>query len=195
LYLGAADQALARLAGSCVRLGDYLEYAMSQQTSVRAPRLESVRVRFVCDALKRACEQTIALGIPKSLIHGDLNSGNILRGERCVFIDWSEAYIGCPLVSLQHVLLLARMDDETKRRVLQQELIARYCNEWNGLVPPERMNTAVRFMPLLAAASTLYGRGDWLDTADQGSPSRLAFARTLARHMDRAVTMLEGEVA
>jgi aminoglycoside phosphotransferase (APT) family kinase protein len=168
---------------------------MSQQTSVRAPRLEPMRVRFICAALGRACEQTIALGIPKSLIHGDLNTGNVLQGERCIFIDWSEAYIGCPLVSLQHVLLLARTVEETKREFVQQELITRYCAEWNGLVPLERMHTATRFMPLLAAASALYGRGDWFDSADHRSPSRLAFARTLARHMDRAVTMLEDEVA
>jgi hypothetical protein len=41
-------------------------------------------------------------------------------------------------------------------------------------------------MPLLAAYSSLYGRGDWVMTPQHDDPRRLAFARTIARHMDRA---------
>jgi len=41
-------------------------------------------------------------------------------------------------------------------------------------------------MPILAAASTLYGRGDWLHSPRRNDPRRQSYARSLARHMDRA---------
>ena len=41
-------------------------------------------------------------------------------------------------------------------------------------------------MPILAAASTLYGRGDWLTSPRRDDQCRQSYARSLARHMDRA---------
>ncbi|MEG9432818.1 phosphotransferase family protein [Terriglobus sp. ADX1] len=195
LQLGAFDQQLSTIAADADKLCGYLDLAMSHQTSSRVPPIASNRLRKIFETLKKVCTYTNSLGIPTCLVHGDLNPGNVLLGERCIFIDWSEAYVGYPLASLQHVLLLNRVIDDTAREWVRQNLLRIYCGEWCDLVDHDRLVEAIRYMPLIAAASALYGRGDWLNSTDRESPARFSYARTLARHMDRAVATLEQEFA
>jgi hypothetical protein len=56
---------------------------------------------------------------------------------------------------------------------------------------PEDLEEGLVYMPILAAASALYGRGDWLTTSQRGQTHRQAHARCLARHMDRAARVPE----
>ncbi len=54
-----------------------------------------------------ACGRMMELHLPETVIHGDLSAGNLaMHGRECRFIDWSETYVGNPVVSLQHILLL-----------------------------------------------------------------------------------------
>lgn len=189
--IGAFDQRLSKLSGCALELCDFVELAMNHQISARAPRLSRDRLRHIFRILIMACKRIEDLELPTTLVHGDLNPGNMLHGDRCVFIDWSEAYIGHPFVCLEHVLLLNRMDDERVRMNVRQTLIERYCAEWSAVLNRSQLQTAVAHMPLLAAASTLYGRGDWLESSERERPARASYARTLARHMDRATCALE----
>jgi hypothetical protein len=51
------------------------------------------------------------LGIPDTLGHMDLNPRNIIAaGDGCVFLDWAEAYVGCPFFSLEYLLEHLRRD-------------------------------------------------------------------------------------
>jgi thiamine kinase-like enzyme len=55
-----------------------------------------------------------AINIPDTLIHNDMNPGNILfNGARAVFTDWSEACVGSPFLTFQHLQIQASMADET----------------------------------------------------------------------------------
>jgi hypothetical protein len=51
---------------------------------------------------------------------------------------------------------------------------------------PAEIDDGFVYMPILAVASTLYGRGDWLTTSQRDDPRRQAYARNLTRHMDHA---------
>jgi hypothetical protein len=56
----------------------------------------------------------------------------------------------------------------------------------NEVCNTDALNQSIVCMPLLAAASALYGRGDWLGLPLPDEPQRQAWIRTLARQMERA---------
>jgi hypothetical protein len=46
-------------------------------------------------------DEAASLGIPDTLVHGDLHAGNIgLRGGRSVFFDWTDACVAQPFLDL-----------------------------------------------------------------------------------------------
>jgi Phosphotransferase enzyme family len=181
---GAVEQRVGILRAHFSELLDYLEETMAQQISTKVPRLERERLSEIGLIFQDASHRMEDLGIPDAVIHGDMNRGNILFDEfRCRFIDWSEAYIGNPFVSFQHLLLLNTGElKETNDLRLKQA----YRRAWMGLLDPAQINAAFALMPLLAVASYLYGRGDWLRSSRRNDPQRQSYARSLARHMDRA---------
>lgn len=187
LHHGAFEQGIQVFQKYSVMLFDYIEEAMRLQTSAKAPRLGGKRIQEIRTIFEEVCRRVEHLGISDSIVHGDLNRGNILTGgEHCRFIDWSEAYIGNPLIALQHLILLNPMENKEARKETDLALKQRYLDAWATSCDPEAFIKGFSFMPLLATASTLYGRGDWLSSPLRDEPRRQSYARTLARHMDRA---------
>jgi hypothetical protein len=131
------------------------------------------------------------LGIPSSLLHGDLNWGNVLFADGCRFIDWSEARVGCPLVSLWHLLMLIPGGYEACQRYLRQTLFEDYCQVWSDSgTDPSAFKRAFRYAPLLAAFSALYARGDWFHSENPTLPP--AVERILC-HLHREASILQQE--
>src|SRR5258708_39113401 len=57
--------------------------------------------------------QLRATPIPDTVVHNDLNRGNILVCENnCLFTDWCEVSIGNPFITFQHLLLLLPSDGD-----------------------------------------------------------------------------------
>jgi hypothetical protein len=187
LSAGAFDQSADRLLEHSPALFDYLEQAFSLQTSTKAPRLEKERIREMGAIFADVCHHLLDLDFPETIVHGDLNSGNILTGAGCCqFIDWSEAYVGSPLISLQHLLLLDRTEDSQRGFLIDHPLWNRYRTSWLTVCSPSTLDAALPFTPLLAVVSALFGRGDWLRSVSHDSAHYQKYARNLARHMDRA---------
>jgi aminoglycoside phosphotransferase (APT) family kinase protein len=165
----------------------YLEEAMAEQRSTHAPRIRRVRLRELCHILEDVCARLDATGLPTTVIHGDMNLGNILVGRsHCQLIDWAEACVGSPVTTLQHLLLLNHVQEESVRASLERDLKNHYRRVLLTICRAEQIDEAFLFMPLIAAFSALYGRGDWLASPLRGDPRRQQYARTLARHIDRA---------
>ena len=62
-------------------------------------------LRSEAPQLAPLCDELEALGIPDTLVHGDLHHGNMLvSGERTAVIDWSDAAIGHPFLDLAPAL-------------------------------------------------------------------------------------------
>jgi hypothetical protein len=192
---GAFDQRLQRWIRDAPALFEYLKLAMSRQTSSKVPPINDTRMDDLCTLFQASCEQVAQLRLPDSLVHGDLTQGNVVCLNHCQFIDWSEAYVGWPLISLQHLLLLNKVTGDDARHGLNEALKTVYQQEWRTVCDSSLLQEGFRYMSLLAAFSTLYGRGDWLQSSARETPHRLSYARTLARHMDRAVQELEREGA
>ena len=187
LRAGAFDQRIQVFQQHTAELFDYLEEAMSLQISTKAPRLEQKRVRELRACFEIACQHLERLNICETIVHGDLNCGNILIGAGpCQFIDWSEAYIGHPLISLQHLLLLNRTEEFATHHFINSVLQERYVDSLDEGSRAGDFRAGLIYTPMLAIASTLYGRGDWLCSPQRDDPHRQSYARSLARHMDRA---------
>jgi thiamine kinase-like enzyme len=192
LNAGAFDQGIQIFQKHSAALFDYLEEAMSLQTSTKVPRLNRSRLQEIRTIFEEICRRMEALQLPETIVHGDLNYGNILNGcGHCQFIDWCEAYLGNPLIPLQHLLLLNRVENLKQRQFINQALQQRYRYAWRKAFDPARFDAGFVYMPSLAIASSLLGRGDWLASPNRGDPRRQSYARRLARHMDRAVSAPE----
>jgi hypothetical protein len=187
LHAGAFNQGTRIFQEHSAELFDYLEEAMSLQTSTKAPRLERKRLQDIRTIFEEVCQRMESLGIDESVVHGDLNHGNILIGAgHCQFIDWSEAYLGNPLISLQHLLLLNKVENPEIRDFINSALQKRYLDVWTDSCDPDAFCEGFLYMPMLAIASTLYGRGDWLSSPERNDPHRHSYTRSLVRHMDYA---------
>ncbi|MGC2164299.1 MAG: phosphotransferase [Silvibacterium sp.] len=187
LVAGVADHRAEKSAGQIESLIHYLEKAMENQISTRVPRIDSRRLREIQGLLVDACAVMATLRIPDTVIHNDLNRGNILiRNDQCVFIDWCETGIGCPFLTFEHLTSLIPVTFQ-RAEALRGKLKCLYRRQWARQLSGLNVDRAFALTPPLAIASRLHGRGDWLKSERREDPGIQAYARTVARRLDRAV--------
>jgi hypothetical protein len=187
LAAGGFDQRVGVLRADSELLFERIREAMSLQTSTKAPRIEGERLRRLHRTFDATCDFVEEMAIPVTVLHGDMNAGNVLYDDgHCQFIDWCEAYIGYPLVTLQHLLLLNQPADVELKTSWDRTLIDRYRAVMSEVCGQDAMDQGIACMPIIAAASAMYGRGDWLRSSIAINPHRQGYVRTLARHMDQA---------
>lgn len=191
LEAGAFDQRLSIMRDQAHLLFEHVTEAMAFQTSTKAPKLGPNRIGEIRRVFEDTCMWVESQAIPTTILHNDMNLGNLAFTESgCQLLDWAEGCVGHPLVTLQHILLLNPIDDPRTKAWVNRALKDRYSLTMRGVCDPSLLELGFQFMPLLAAASALYGRGDWLHSDASRSTTRYAYSRMLARYMDRAVTEL-----
>lgn len=174
---GAFDHRLPLLENRVDQVVEFLASAMERQISSKVAPISRSRLLKLKKILQDSIDRMAALNIPDTLLHNDLNPGNILYdGCRCVLTDWSEAAVGNPFLSLERLCQL----DGNLRVPLQQV----YRKLWSSRLTDQCIDKAIVFMRLLAIFAYLYGRGDWLSDHQAASHFE-SYARSLARHMDR----------
>jgi aminoglycoside phosphotransferase (APT) family kinase protein len=90
------------------------------------------RLRAALPALRALIEEAAGLGIPETLVHGDLHAGNVgLRDVRIAFFDWTDACIGHPFLDLATFVGGNLMPDVVAAE--QDRLRAAYLDEWRGV--------------------------------------------------------------
>ncbi len=185
LVAGCFDQRTAVLKAHLGELIVYLGEAMASQTSTRVPQLGNSRLRELGSMVNDAYSLLEELRIPVALNHNDINPGNILfDGSRCVFTDWAEACIGNPFSTFQQ--LIEQVASQTHNNEWCYGLKALCRNQWRSVLTESQIESALAIAPLLAIASYLFGRGAWLTSSHRGDARSLSYARSLARHLDRA---------
>ena len=104
-------------------------------------------LRRLAPELKETCRRLAALGLPSTLVHGDLHMLNVARVDgRLVYFDWSDACIAHPFIDL-----LSLLSGRTRRS-------ARRCSRptWSpgrGPSPAEAVALAAVVIPLHHAVS------------------------------------------
>jgi hypothetical protein len=163
----------------------YLDEAMHLQTSTKAAKLTSSRLETLRILLHHACSALEELGIPDSLMHGDISPGSILNdGRACVFTDWCEASVGNPFITLEQLCVhMARDGGDSESKISALKNAYTLC--WRDLLPGHVIDKAMRITPLVSVLSYLCGRGDWLTSRRCQNSWFQGYARGLARHMDR----------
>ncbi|MGD0941454.1 MAG: phosphotransferase [Terracidiphilus sp.] len=185
LAAGCFDQRMPILRASIPKLIQYLEDAMMRQTSTRVAPIESKRLRELGNLLEEACGCMEILGIPDTLIHNDVNAGNILfDGSRAVFTDWAEAYIGNPFFTFYHLRAHAVQADVS--HTWASKIKAIYANHWRCILSASQVARALTLCPPLAIASYLCGQDTFFELPSRKDLRAQSYARSLARHMDRA---------
>ena len=99
---------------------------------------EVAELRRLAPTLKELCRRLNGLGLPPTLVHGDLHLLNVARVDgTIVYFDWTDACIAHPFIDL-HSLQWEK--DETTRTAL----LDAYLEPWTGVLPDDDMREAVK---------------------------------------------------
>jgi hypothetical protein len=138
----SADQAAELIAAGCLdRRLDVLERQIDPlladpEATARLQPEEIDELRRRVPAFHEACRRLGELGLPQTLVHGDLHVGNVARRDgELLYFDWTDACIAHPFIDL-HSLQWER--DEAER----QALLDAYLGAWDGVVGPARLREA-----------------------------------------------------
>lgn len=153
LQIASISQTEALLAAGCVdrrpaRLAATIDPLVEASLTCAALRVSELdRLRGSRPALRDALDAYVDLGMPDTLLHGDLHLGNtILRewpdGPSPAFIDWTDAGIGPPFVDL--IAPLWEKDPE-----LRAAWEAAYLEVWSERLPNAVLDAAWRLNALL----------------------------------------------
>ncbi len=187
LNAGASDHCLPTLRKRLDETFEYLAEAMAMPASTKVFPIERRRLLELSQITEDICHQMEALQIPDTIFSTDIQTGNILfKNDHCVFIDWCESAVGNPFVAFEYLCLL----EPGQRGEWIDDLREAYRQPWRDHLTDDQINRAFALAPVLAILSCLYGRGTWLHTPDRNDAARQRYARSLARHLDRAVRKL-----
>jgi hypothetical protein len=174
---------------------DAIGQLMETQTKVSPHVLSRSELVSLGEQIEEALSLSTDFGIPDALGHLDLNPGNVIVSEgQCVFLDWAEAYVGNPLFSFQylveHFRRMAGVD-----ATAESGLTSAYAEEWQSLVSPENLSSALAFVPMLAVFAYATVNDTWSDQARLQDPKFAGYLRSLTRRMHREANRLRNRSA
>jgi hypothetical protein len=145
-----------------------------------APEVQ--RLRACAPRLREAAADLAALGIPASLCHGDLHSGNILRGAGgAVLLDWAG------FVDVAHPFgTLSAVFEEHPPGPARDRLVDAYLESFTGFAARPRLRAAVGQAHLLALLDAALGHATQLRASE--TPWEVAGERANLRWCLSALT-------
>lgn len=190
---GCHDHRMPALRTQIPKLTPYLEAAMQETEADFGLSIGPARLRRIAALIAEASLRIENMGIPDTLMHCDVSLDNILVGSRgCTFIDWAQASIGHPFITLEH--LCAQFAQHEDSRAIIPRLRKTYLHVWETSLHGRFDRHALIVMPLVALASLLCCRSEWLTRNAMRHPSSRSYARVLARQLDRIARQIEGPV-
>ena len=190
LSAGARDLGLAALSKLIQPFMTVMEQLMDRQTKIPPPVLGRKDLLRLADSIQMALDATEAAGIPKTLGHLDLNPGNIIVSDSgAVFLDWAEAYVGNPLLSLEYLLQHASRAFGADAAI-ENRLTQAYCAQWAALLSPTAMADALAFAPFLAVFAYAAGTTAWQQSEQLQQSVIAGYLRSLTRRMHREAHQL-----
>ncbi|HEY3528823.1 MAG TPA: aminoglycoside phosphotransferase family protein [Nocardioides sp.] len=100
-------------------------------------REELASARGMRDDVHAVVEELASLGLPETLVHGDLHPGNVAHdGDSIVLYDWSDAAVSHPFLDLAH--LTGRLPEEQRDAVREA-----YAAVWRTAYPDADIGRAL----------------------------------------------------
>lgn len=187
LEAGAFDQRLQILSENVDLLLSDVARALVDAGSISDLSTWPNRISEIRRTFDRVVRRLEHLEIPATILHGDLNLGNLAFSKNgSQFLDWSEGYIGCPFISFEHLLRLRPHTEASGRSAVGARLKEIYQHAMADILDEEQIEAGFACSPFLAAVSTLYGRGQRLGKGEAPSFHRLRFMRTMLHHIESA---------
>lgn len=177
------------------RVGPFFEFLLNilSRSNTRnigrlaIPDLDRLRV-VILDCLT-ALED---LALPPSIGHMDLNPQNIMfAGPQCIFLDWAEAFVGCPFFSFEYLLQKFRQVFTSKSE-LEIRFREAYMAAWRALISPGSLALVLKLSPL--AALFAYATTVWRSLDVEKAPNTLErdYLLCLVRKMRRVSNEIKG---
>jgi hypothetical protein len=164
---------------------------MHQQTKVPPAILSRQELSNLSATLKNALCCLESLGIPDTLGHSDFNPGNILVGApRCVFIDWAEAHVSHPFLTIEYLLSHLRKDYPELTR-FEDDIRLSYARRWQSVSSYERVSEAFLFSPLVAVFAYAVAGNSWRHPERLEIPQVSGYLRSLTRRMKQEADLLQ----
>jgi hypothetical protein len=179
------DQRIPALREAMVAMMPYLEDAVYSQRAAGIPALGTGRVKEIAGIFEDVCIDLEETGIPDTVVHNVLNSGNILIGKgTCVFTDWAQAGVGNPLVALDQVQQYLGQNQRLSSWL--PFIVRSYREQWRSRIADVKFDRALRSIRLLSIVTHLATRRHWLISQYRHQPGLDSYIRSLLRQMDKA---------
>src|SRR5260370_12676787 len=183
--MGCRDRSIAWVESKFEPFFQEAEAWMARQPAGTAAQpLTPAELRTLSNRVRGLIAEICDLGIPETLVHGDINSGNLISSpERCVFLDWAEAWISHPFVSFEYLKELLGRTHPTRANWLQ-DLRSAYAEPWRSLNGHSVVDRALRMSPALAALVYALACADPPCHLEPLPARPEPFLRTLLRRID-----------
>jgi hypothetical protein len=169
---------------------EHINEAMSEPSFSCTPRLGASRIGELRAIIDEACIGLEALGIPDSLLHGDIHYGNILAGPLgCVFTDWAQAAVGNPFITFEQLRTQVAQDRDTAHWV--GPLTESYRQSWREVLTEDQIKCALSLVPPVAILSYVFDQWERLASEDRHDPQFQSYLRAMTRQIDRAARAID----
>lgn len=191
LSVGCLDLRLGYLNVQMDDLFETIAHLMRLQTTSHPKPLTDLELSITKLQLKRSLQSLVDVGLPDTLVHLDLNAGNILVcSDRAVFLDWMQGGVGLPLLAIEYLMALVQRLRPDKPDWPGAVLEA-YIRVWQALVSRDRLVRACCFTPIVAAMAFAVACLDWRKDAQAMDPHTAKLLRSIARRMYLEANRLE----
>jgi Phosphotransferase enzyme family len=190
LEAACRDLRLPRLIGLVDPFVDRMHGLMADQQKQTPARLTGPELALLRDSLKQACCELSERRLPDTLGHLDFNPGNVVVSrERCVFLDWAEACLTNPLVTLEHLREHFRRNRTNNVQTIEA-LTAAYIRVWQPFFSTDDLKKAMAISPLVAVFAYAVGNNTWRSPERLLKPSFAGYFRCLTRRMYREAVQI-----
>ena len=181
---GCRDMRVGTVLDGLDRFFEVMAFLMSQQIKEVPPPLSQDELRTLATQLKALLIEFQEFDIPNALGHLDLNPSNIVvTANRCVFLDWAEAYVGHPFLTFHYLLQhLCRFQGQG---LWETAVTSAYAQEWLALADPTAIRQALALSPLIAMLAYAFSADGWRDPKHRFAPEVASYLRSLIRQIQR----------
>jgi hypothetical protein len=146
-------------------------------------------------AVREALAKLEVCRIPEALGHLDLNAGNaVVTRERCVYLDWAEAYVGPPLLTLEYLLQSFRRKFG-RGSPEEPSVVDAYLDAWICVAPREAIRDAWAVAPALAVFAYAHRCLTAVEASGMQNPRFTNYLASLLRRLKRELSAIsEGKL-
>lgn len=183
---GAHDLRLGSLSKQIPPFVDAAQQIMERQAKTPPPVLGRKELLLLADRICNAFDLIKRFAVPDALGHLDFNPGNVIVSAKgSIFLDWAEAYVGNPFLTLQYLLEHFRRRDGNDSISSELELVNSYVVPWLRSLSREAIDAALAVSPLIAVFSYATATGMLTDEKRLENAHFAGYMRSLVRRMDR----------